>query len=235
MRKLVVLLLCVTLGWGAYYTVSEGFNIGSNFSVANYKAISSASGEVDTLIDELSDINDVQFAQRKSTLDSTIKKYKDTKEEYEELVETLNTEDTQDISLVDTYDVDFLWTIIGNYGTEEGISLKFDISKSPSTILDTQNYTLCNLNFTVSGNYIPITDFIYDLEDDSKLGFEISDFSLSKGGDNLQATFVVKNVPINNKNLTEITTSVTSNTDTDNDGKETTTTNTSTDTNTAKS
>lgn len=242
MRKIFILLICVALGWGTYYTISEGFNIGNNFSVANYKSISSASSGIDTLIIELVDINDVQFAKSKDSLDSAIKKYKDTKEEYEELLETLNANDgnEQDISLVDTYDVDFLWTTVGNYGTEEGISLKFDIIKSTSSFLDTQSYTMCDLKFTVSGNYIPITDFIYDLEDDSKLEFEISDFSLSKGGDNLQATFTVKNVPINNKNLTQFTTYVAPSTAVDADGNPViddgkTTTSTSTNTNTANS
>ena len=238
MRKLFILLICIALGWGAYYTISEGFNIGSDFSVSSYNDVSSASSGVDTLIGELVNVNDVQFARSKESLETAIKKYKDTKEEYEELVETLNNDgNDQDISLVDTYDIDFLWTTIGNYGTEEGISLKFDVIKSPSSFLDTQSYTMCDLKFTVSGNYIPITDFIYDLEDDSKLEFEISEFSLVKGGDNLQATFTVKNVPINNKNLTQFTTYVAPSTNVDSNGNpvndaEKTTNSTSTDTST---
>jgi len=234
MRKLILLLLCIVFAFGVYYTTSEGFQIGNTFSVANYNTVLNASNDVDNLISELENINDVQFAQRNDSLNSAIKNYKNVKEEYEELVQSLNTEDMPDISLVDTYDVDFLWTTIGNYGTEEGISLKFDVTKSTSSILDTQSYTMCNLKFTVSGNYIPITDFIYDLEDDSKLGFEISDFLLSKGGDNLQATFTVKNVPINNKNLTEITTFVSPSTTIDengnpvNDGNDATTSETNT-------
>ena len=163
------------------------------------------------MISQLVNINDIQFENSKKSLTSAIKNYKNTKEEYEALAESVKTNDEEavDISLVDTYDVDFLWTAIGNYGTEEGISLKFNITKSTSSLIDTVAYTICDLKFTVSGDYIPITDFIYDLEDDNKLGFEISDFALVKGGDNLQATFTVKNVPINNKNLTEITTFVT--------------------------
>lgn len=212
MRKIIIILLCVALAWCTYYTIVQGFDIGGNFSVSNYKDISSASREIDTLISQIANINDIQFPQSKSSLVSAIKRYKDTKEEYESLADVLNNsedEDAPETSLVDTYDVDFLWTAIGNYGTEEGISLKFNIVKSTNSLLEAKSYTMCDLKFTVSGNYIPITDFIYDLEDDNKLGFEISDFSLAKGGDNLQATFTVKNVPINNKNLTEITTTVT--------------------------
>ena len=33
-------------------------------------------------------------------------------------------------------------------------------------------------------------------------------FLISKGGENLQATFTIRNVPVNNKNLTELQTSV---------------------------
>lgn len=210
MRKIVILLLCIVFAWCTYQTVAEGFSIGKGFTVPNYKAVSSSSGELDKLINQLANINDVQFEQSKNSLITAIKKYNATKEEYEALVESMQNEyDSADISLVDTYDVDFLWTTVGNYGTEEGISLKFNIVKNTSSLVDTSSYTMCDLKFTVSGDYIPITDFIYDLEDDNKLGFEINDFVLSKGGDNLQATFTVKNVPINNKNLTEIITTVT--------------------------
>ena len=93
-------------------------------------------------------------------------------------------------------------------------------------MLDTQSYIMCDLKFTVSGDYIPLTDFIYDLEDDPKLGFEISDFALSKGGDNLQATFTVKSIPVNNKNLSDITTAITPDNNVDEYGNPTSNTNT---------
>lgn len=65
---------------------------------------------------------------------------------------------------------------------------------------------MCDLNFTITGEYIAITDFIYSIEGDDKLNFEISNFLLEKGGENLQATFVVKEVPINSKNLSSVPT-----------------------------
>ena len=92
---------------------------------------------------------------------------------------------------------------------------------------------MCDLKFTVSGDYIPITEFIYHLEDDNKLGFEISNFEMAKGGNNLQAAFTVKGVPINNANLTELQTSVEPTTTTDANGNTVdtnTTTTTTTDT-----
>ncbi len=118
--------------------------------------------------------------------------------------------DTDLYNAMDLYDVDFLWTTIGNYATEKGITLQFDVSKSPTATAISSEYVMCNLNFTVTGEYIDITDFIYSIENDDKLNFEISNFLMEKGGENLQATFVIKDVPINSKNLSAVpTTAVT--------------------------
>ena len=46
-----------------------------------------------------------------------------------------------------------------------------------------------------------ITDYIYSLEDDDRLNFEINDFELKKNGDMLKATFKVKSVPLSSESL----------------------------------
>ena len=63
------------------------------------------------------------------------------------------------------------------------------------------DYILCNLTFIVSGEYLSIVDFLYDLEDDERLNFEICNFTIKKQGESLQANFIVKSIPINKTNL----------------------------------
>ena len=213
MRKILLILVLALSIFLCYTTVVNGIEIGDTFEVANYKQVEVASKEIDTLISQLVNINDMEYKSKQSNLQTAIKSYQDAKEEYETMAEMMNAANAEneadvDMSMVDIYDVDFLWTVIGNYGTEEGIALKFDVAKSASSVLDSNEYTMCDLKFTVSGDYIPITEFIYHIEEDSKLGFEISDFKMAKGGENLQATFTIRNVPVNNKNLTELQTSV---------------------------
>ena len=60
------------------------------------------------------------------------------------------------------------------------------------------------MKFTATGEYVGITDFIYDIENDSSLGFKIEEFKLlpattqqSDGKTNLSATFTCKNIAIN--------------------------------------
>lgn len=208
MRKVIIFLVLILLIVACWEVVVEGFAIGQDFTIYSYEVVESSSKGLDTLISQLVNANDMEFPREKQNLKTAINEYQSKKQEYEELQAVVEKNTTEiDLNLVDIYDVDFLWTIIGNYGTEEGINLKFDVVKSLTSTISSEEYTICDLRFTVSGDYIPITDFIYDLEDDSRLSFEISSFQIAKGAENLQATFVVREVPINNANLTELTNS----------------------------
>ena len=55
-----------------------------------------------------------------------------------------------------------------------------------------------NLNFTATGLYAGISEFITDIEDDSSLGFKIEEFAMQPGisEDFLVATFACKNITI---------------------------------------
>lgn len=232
MRKIILIVILAVSIFLCYTVVSNGVELGQTFKISNFKEVEDASKQVDTLISQLVNVNNIEYKSKQSSLETAIKAYKDAKEEYEDMASIIESADDEvDVSMVDIYDVDFLWTVIGNYGTEEGIALKFDVAQSTSATASSADYTMCDLKFTVSGDYIPITEFIYHLEDDNKLGFEISNFEMAKGGNNLQATFTVKGVPINNANLTELQTSVEPTTTTDSNGN-TVNTNTATTTTT---
>ena len=148
----------------------------------------------------------------------------------------------QESELKDIYDVDFLWTIIGNYATEEGINLKFDVNRnvsSASSLNNTStNYVICDLQFVITGKYINLADFIRDMEDDDRLNFEINDFDMQKSGSDLQVTLTVREIKINSDNLIEsnalqdITNDVTQTIDSITSGNTTNTTTNTTTTNT---
>ncbi len=61
---------------------------------------------------------------------------------------------------------------------------------------------LYNLKFTASGAYVSIADFIYDIENDTSLGFKIEEFLISStedlDGKKIVATFTCKDIRINN-------------------------------------
>jgi hypothetical protein len=203
MRKYVLGILLIVLAIICFFIIGFGVKIG-NFKIYSYSDVSKASSERKSLLTSLNEKNITEYEETKRLLSSATQKYQSKKTEYDSLIESGKLTAESNIYNSNLYDVDYLSVIIGKYATQNGVTLQFDVLKSSSTTSISSEYVICNLNFTVTGDYIPITNFIYNLEDDETLNFEISDFMLEKGGENLQSIFVVKNVPINSKNLSAI-------------------------------
>lgn len=211
MRKIVFLLIMVLAIVGCYIISVEG--VQSNLiQIASYDEVKAANKQLDTQISELNRKNTTEYESKRTALTTAVKNYKDKKEKYEALAPTVQETEEQEPEETTTsntkpYDVDFLWTIVGNYATETGISIDFTFVKSTTASTSSSDYfTMSDINFTVSGTYNSIIEFIYDIEDDDRLGFEIKNFKMSKGGSGVQATFSAIGVPINNENLTTLTT-----------------------------
>ena len=74
---------------------------------------------------------------------------------------------------------------------KEGVTINFEIVSGVDENIN-------NLQFTVSGNYLAITNFITELENDSTLQFTIDEFSMTQN----QCTFVVRDVYIKKETTT---------------------------------
>lgn len=209
MRKYLLILILIITGVLCFSLIIGGFKIGNLKIIKSYSDIETMSLEKKEAITELKQKNGAEFVAKTAALSSAAQEYKNKKAQYEKLVSEGQIKETSPSSL-DLYDVGFLWTTIGIYATEKNVTLQFDVSKSATSPILSSEYVMCDLNFTVTGEYIAITDFIYSLENDDKLNFEISDFTLEKGGENLQATFVVKEIPVNSKTLSSVPTTAVS-------------------------
>ncbi len=203
MRKFVLTILLIITGVLCIWIMFFGITIGS-FKINSYSDIESANAIKKSLFAELNEKNNVEYEAKKSALNTAIKEYKEKKEEYNDLVKKGEIEDGVANGSINLYDVDFLMITIGNWATNKGVTLQLDITKSNTSTSVSSEYVMCNLNFTITGDYISITNFVYSIEDDDQLGFEIRDFAMEKGGENLQATFIVRDVPINSENLSTI-------------------------------
>lgn len=205
MRKYVLMIALVILAIIFFIIMFLGVKIGG-FKINSYNDVVAISSDKNELLSQLEYKNTKEFTQKKSNLVEATKQYKIQKAKYDDLVQKGQITSANLYNSMELYDVDFLWTTIGNYATQKGVTLQLDVIKSETAAAVSSEYVMCDLNFTITGEYIAITDFIYSIEDDDKLNFEISEFLLEKGGENLQATFVVKEVPINSKNLSSVPT-----------------------------
>lgn len=207
MRKYILIILVVLLSIVSLLVVTYGYRI-AWFEVLGYKEIGEKTRNEKQLVEELDNKNSKEFNTKTDALEKVTEEYQTTKAEYDKLVSDGQITNRTIYSSIDLYNMDYLWTKIGNYATEKNVTLQLNVTKSSTSTSVSSEYVMCDLMFTVTGGYIDITDFIYSIENDDSLGFEILDFAMEKGGENLQATFTVKNVPINSSTLSTIPTTV---------------------------
>lgn len=224
MRKLLILVILVAVLVFSYTAISRGASYGA-ITIERYQDIQDKSDELDSSIQELETKINTEYGEKTGALNNSIKRYQISKEEFEALEEA---QKETALSTIDLVDIDFLWTIIGNYATENEVALQFDVKESVLKQTDATTYILGDLYFKAEGNYADVSEFIYDIENDDRLEFEISCFEMQKhevkiyGEENMTAeeieyekerqekwvdtTFVVKGIPLNSISISEVTT-----------------------------
>ena len=189
MRKILIsILVCLLLIGSAFFMV----NGISKLNIKGIKAIDEKNSQINQKISDLSNAITVTYANTESNLNRAANTLQNSKTEYENQAALSDTQNPSYVSQLEAYDIDYLWTKLGNYARNENVVIKIEVVSTGTS------KNLYTLNFTVTGNYVNITDFIYDIENDSKLGFKIDEFKMGDAGDNkLMSTFVCKEIPIN--------------------------------------
>ena len=162
MRKIVFLLIMVLAIVGCYIVSVEG--VQSNLiQIASYDEVKAANKQLDTQISELNRKNTTEYESKRTALTTAVKNYKDKKEKYEALAPTVQETDEQEPEETTTsntkpYDVDFLWTIVGNYATETGISIDVTFTFCGIfVIIFVNKFGIASLPIIVSFKFAPIS------------------------------------------------------------------------------
>lgn len=207
MRKIIISVIVVLLLIGSAFFMVNGIN---NVGIKGIKGLNEKNKTIEQKISELSNAISVTYVNTESNLKSTASTLQSSKTEYENQAALSNSSSPSYASQLEKYDIDYLWTKIGNHAKNENVVIKMDLVSGGAS----QN--LYNLNFTVTGSYMDTTNFIYDIENDSKLGFKIDEFKMVPGGsDALTTTFICKEIPINVGKVDDSTQTTTSNGSTD--------------------
>ena len=203
MKKILILILIILLGVMCYNTITGGLQI-AGFSVMGIGEIKQENEKLDKTIEEAQNLEETDYQAKLNEIKTASKEMQSKKANYEELKQYSSEQELLNAGQSERYNVEVLWTKVGNYATENGVVPKMEILSS-STSTPNAN----DLKITATGNYIAITDFVRDIEDDAKLGFTIEEFELvpvtSGDGSNLQATFRVRDIFINQDTITTTT------------------------------
>lgn len=171
MKKVLISVLIVLLLILTYVVLDKGINIGF-IKINSIKEIKQGSAKLDEDLSKANELLNKTYPSEVEGLEEAIRQLKISKQEYEN--KKLYTTEDMELGTVEikTYTIHYLWTVIGNYKQDRGIkSLNLDLKS-------TQTPDVYDLQFTVVGKYPDIIEFLYDIEDDEKLNFEIKDFAM---------------------------------------------------------
>lgn len=206
MKKLLILIVIALISILTVITILNGLEIGG-LSILAITGIKEESLELDETVQNATKLASTTYPQKNLEINDNIKKLQSEKQKYEDMVTVSTDSQVQLASQYEKYNVETLWAKIGKHATNEGVIMQMDIVKGSN---NTQN--TYNLNFTLTGTYIGITDFITDIEDDSTLGFKIESFKMEPNTeDTLKATFSCKDISI--EGISSTTTITNENTD----------------------
>lgn len=172
MKKILISVIIILLIGLGYTIGAKSLKVGT-LKLESINDIKSASNNLEQKFNTSKEISAQTYPNSIENLDKAVRELKTVKQQYQ--AKTINNPEAKSnlgVIQVEKYNIEYLWTIIGNYATKNGVTLTLDVK---STNAD----DVYNLNFNLEGKYIGITDFIYSLEDDDELKFEIKDFKIS--------------------------------------------------------
>lgn len=200
MKKILICLILVLLLILCYNTISNGISIGS-FSISGYGELSSKSENLNNKLEQANKLTTIDINDKINALNTAYKDLTKSRADYEDLIAYSTSEERETI-LKEGYQVEVLYATLGNYADKHGVVLDISFETVSGSTNDMKN-----MRIKVTGEYINITDFIYDIEDDVRLGFKIEDFQMVPSGtttsknvnftlSKLDATFVVKDIKV---------------------------------------
>lgn len=211
MKKLLLLILIALLLALSIFIVIQGVEIGK-IEVLGIKEIQEKNSELDDKIQQAGKLAEKDYQQAVSEVETNTKKLKEEKKNYEDMTAISEEGDAESVNQIEKYEIETLWVRLGNHATSEGVVMQMDVLKGNNSVQD-----VYNLKFTATGGYIQITDFISAIENDSTLGFKIEEFKMipATNSNDLQATFVCKDIYIKDVSASTTDTATNENTQAD--------------------
>ncbi len=170
MKKILISILIILLLVLSFFALAKGISFLNIKSINNIKE---ASTKLENGFNEANELSNKTYPSEAQGLEDAIKELKISKQQYENKNLYNSQEDSLGNVEIKTYKIHYLWTILGNYRKDRGVqSLNLDLKS-------TESEDVYDLEFSLIGSYTSITDFLYDIENDEELNFEIKNFDIS--------------------------------------------------------
>ena len=193
MKKLLLILIIGFLGYLTYNTITVGFEMG-DLKIPSYKDIQNENNTLDVKISELDTLIDVTYAGKLKEVEQSKKDFNVKKQSYDALATEATDEQLEAAMREEEFLLDYLWILVGNYAEDNNVKFLMNVN---------HDFTI---DFDVTGSYISIINFIYDLTNDLELKFSVDNIQL-EGGSNkdsvTKAKFTVYGINVVTKSEAE--------------------------------
>lgn len=201
MRKVLLSILLILTIVLLTLFMKNGLAIKS-FRIYSLQGIADKNQELTQTINKANQQTD-SYTDMLSKIKTDTEELSKTKKEYLDLVQVSTDNEIKTATQTKSYTIEYLWSRVGNHATKEGVNLKMDVTNST---LNNSEYR--NLNFTVTGAYLALTQFIYSIENDANLDFTIDKFDMTAN----KCTFTVSDIKIEREKTTSSPSSSTTST-----------------------
>ena len=191
-KKVLLLVLVIVLALGLWNSFTHGVKLpfsigGKKVETKSYTSLIAMSEDLSKSKQELQKANDQTYPAELKKLELSKSNFKINKASYENLAATASVEEIRAVNQKKEYLLDYLWMKIGTYANDNDVKVKID-----------PIYKEDRINFDISGQYIAVINFIYDLEKDVDLSFNVDNIVMQGGSTDAvtKANFVVSNVHI---------------------------------------
>lgn len=211
MRKILISILIILLLATIYLMAFKGVDV-LGIEILSLSEIKNKSENLEDKLENVSTLTSIEQPKAMSTLNSSVKELIIAKEEYNDKVLYSSSEDIAQAAQTIPYETEYLWTRLGNHAKKNSINLKYELKRTSGSINENQTTKQYDLDFTLTGTYVSISEFIAAIENDSSLNFKIENFLLNPTKESteiLQATFTVKEISIKTENIRQTPTDTT--------------------------
>lgn len=201
MRKILIGVITLFVVIIAFLFAYKGIN--TFFTVYSLDEISNKQEDVNNKITEIKS-SQKSLKTILSEISESAETFEKVKSQYDDLVRVASSEDKKEAILGDYYDIEYLWTKLGIYSTENGVDISLTISRS-SFGVSTSEYQMCDFSFEVVGGYRDVAEYIQKLEDDTDLKFTIKNFKMvASDSSKVKGSFTVESIPVAASSLSSL-------------------------------
>ncbi len=189
-KKVLLILIIGLTGYSTWLFVSQGYEtvLGPiSLDVPSYNEVVSDKETLDSKLSTLNTKNKNELVIEESKVEKSMQNYEARKQEYDMLAATASEKEIAEANKIERYLLDYLWIKVGNYASDNDVKFKM-----------TPNNVEQSITFDVTGKYISVINFIYDLENDVDLNFEIDGIVVQGGSSDsvVKANFKVEGIRV---------------------------------------